>query len=129
MKHVDLFNDFLKDAVNLIYNLEPATLTMTRSFLIILSIMIVGTAYQVSCLTGIVRAGGATHFVLVNDLIWVWCVVIPSASLAAFVFHASPVVVFALLKCDQIFKCFVAVIKVNRFRWIKNLTYEKAKQH
>lgn len=116
----------VKDAIRLVYDLAPETMDMTRSFLIVLSIMIVGTAYQVSCLTGIVRAGGATHFVLVNDLIWVWCVLIPSASLAAFVFHASPVVVFALLKCDQILKCFVAVIKVNRFRWIKNLTYEKA---
>ena len=115
----------VKDAIGLIYNLAPETLAMTRNFLIILSIMIIGTAYQVSCLTGIVRAGGATHFVLFNDLIFVWCVVIPSASLAAFVFHASPVVVFALLKCDQILKCFVAVIKVNRFRWIKNLTYDK----
>lgn len=116
----------VKDAIRLVYDLAPETMIMTRSFLIVLSIMIIGTAYQVSCLTGIVRAGGATHFVLINDLIWVWCVLIPSASLAAFVFHASPVVVFALLKCDQILKCFVAVIKVNRFRWIKNLTYEKA---
>jgi Na+-driven multidrug efflux pump len=87
--------------------------------------MIVGTAYQMSCLTGIVRAGGATHFVLVNDLIHIWGFVIPAASLAAFVFSASPVVVFALLKSDQILKCIVAFIKVNRFRWVKNLTVDQ----
>ena len=29
---------------------------------------------------------------------------------------------FACLKCDQIFKCFVAVVKINRFNWMKNLT-------
>jgi hypothetical protein len=46
----------------------------------------------------------------------------PSAFSPAFVFEASPVVVFAILKADQILKCGVAVVKVNRFRWIKNLT-------
>ena len=71
------------------------------------------------------RAGGATHFVLVNDLIWILGFVIPAATLAAFVFHAPPVMVFALLKSDQVLKCFVAIVKVNRFRWIKNLTLDK----
>ena len=111
--------------VPLIYDLEPETLAMVRSFILVLSVMVVGTAYQMSSLTGIVRAGGATHFVLVNDLIHIWGFVIPAASLAAFVFHASPVVVFALLKSDQLLKCIVAAIKVNRFRWVRNLTEDK----
>lgn len=93
-------------------------------FMTVLSVTIVGTAYQMSVLTGIVRAGGATHFVLINDLIFVWLVVIPSALLSAFVFHFPPVVTFACLKCDQILKCFVAVVKVNRYNWMKKLTRE-----
>ena len=108
--------------LGLFYNLEPETLKLTVSLLTVLSVTIVGTSYQMSSLTGIVRAGGATHFVLINDLIFVWCVVIPSALLAAFVFEASPAVVYACLKSDQILKCLVAAVKVNRFRWIKNLT-------
>jgi len=31
-------------------------------------------------------------------------------------------VVFACLKCDQILKCFVAVVKINSFNWMKKLT-------
>ncbi len=116
---------FVRHLVGAIYELEPETLEMTLRFLLVLSVMIVGTSYQVSCLVGIVRSGGATHFVLVNDLIFVWGVVIPSAVLAAFVFGASPVIVFACLKSDQILKCAVAVVKVNRFRWIKNLTLDE----
>lgn len=115
-----------KELVPLIYTqMSAETLKMTLSMLTVLSVTIVGTAYQMSALTGIVRAGGATHFVLVNDLIFVWLIVIPSAALAAFYFHASPVVVFACLKSDQILKCLVAVVKVNRYRWIKNLTHNR----
>ena len=105
-------------------DMTPETIKMATQLLTVLSITMVGTAYQMSTLTGIVRAGGATHFVFVNDMIFVWGVVIPSALLAAFVFHAQPWVVYACLKCDQILKCIVAVIKVNRYKWIKQLTRE-----
>ena len=98
------------------------TLQITNQLIIVLSVMVLGTAYQVSCLTGIVRAGGCTHFVFVNDTIFIWCVLIPSGLLAAFVFDAPACVVFACLKSDQILKCIVAAVKVNRFKWIKNIT-------
>lgn len=112
------------DYILTLYNLTPETLIMAKQFLVVLAVMIVGTSYQMSVLTGIVRAGGSIYFVLINDLIFVWIVVLPSAYLAAFVFNAHPVIVFMCLKCDQILKCFVAVVKVHRFDWIKNLTQE-----
>ena len=109
--------------IPLVYRgIEPQTVRLSQQLLRVLSVTVIGTAYQMSALTGIVRAGGATRFVLVNDMIFVWLVVIPSAMLAAFVFHAPTWVVFACLKCDQILKCAVAVVKVNRFNWIRNLT-------
>lgn len=116
-----------KDYVLRLYNISDDTIIMAKQFLTVLSVTMVGTSYQMSSLTGIVRPGGAIYFVLINDLIHVWLVVIPSALLAAFVFHFPPVVVFACLKCDQILKCFVAVVKVNRFKWIKNLTRHSEK--
>lgn len=112
----------VREPVLSLYNLTPEAREMTMRMMAVLSVTIVGTAYQMSVLTGIVRAGGATHFVLVNDLIHIWGFVIPSSLLAAFVFRLDPVVVFAILKSDQILKCIVAVITVNRFKWIRNLT-------
>ncbi len=117
----------VREPVLLLYNLSPEAKDMALRMMTVLSVTIIGTAYQMSTLTGIVRAGGATHFVLINDLIHIWGFVIPSSLLAAFVFHADPVVVFAFLKSDQILKCIVAFIKVNRFKWIRNLTHETVK--
>jgi len=117
----------IKDYILLLYNISEDTVIMAKQFLTVLSVTIIGTSYQMSSLTGIVRAGGSVYFVLINDLIFVWLIVIPSALIAAFVFHAPPVVVFACLKCDQILKCGVAVVKVNRFKWMKNLTRENIK--
>jgi len=115
-----------RDYIMLLYNVSEDTAVLAKKLMTVLSVTMIGTSYQMSSLTGIVRAGGSVYFVLINDLIFVWLIVIPSAMIAAFVLHASPVVVFACLKCDQILKCAVAVVKVNRFKWIKNLTREPA---
>ena len=50
-----------------------------------------------------------------------WCLVLPASAAAAFALQLPPAAVFVCLKSDQILKCFVAVVKVNRFRWIRSL--------
>ena len=73
---------------------------------------------------GLVKSGGDISFVFKNDAIFVFLVVLPSAVIA-FLLGAPPWVVFACLKCDHILKCFVAVVKINRFNWMKNLTRDR----
>ena len=85
---------------------------------------IIGTCYQACCLGSLVKAGGDTSFVFKNDTCFVFLVVLPSALIARAL--GAPIwAVFLCLKCDQILKCIVAVIKVNRFRWIRELTTER----
>lgn len=113
-----------KDFIISLYSITPETEVLARQFIGILSVTVIGTSYQVACLTGIVTGGGDTRFVLINDLIHQWLIVIPAAFLSAFVFHAPIWVTFLCLKSDQILKCFVAVVKVNRYRFIRVLTRE-----
>jgi Na+-driven multidrug efflux pump len=105
-------------------NISAEAHAYALQFLLVFSVTLIGTSYQMSVLGGIVKAGGATSFVLINDLIHVCLIVIPSALLSAFVFHFPPVVTFACLKSDQVLKCVVAVIKLNRWDWMKKLTRE-----
>ncbi|MBR3692059.1 MAG: MATE family efflux transporter [Clostridia bacterium] len=102
-------------------NLSAEAERLSLAFISILAVTSVGTAYQMPCLTGIVRSGGDTGFVLKNDFIFMWLIVLPSAAAAAFIFELSPVIVFICLKADQILKCFVAVIKINRYNWLRRI--------
>ncbi|MBQ7847869.1 MAG: MATE family efflux transporter, partial [Clostridia bacterium] len=97
----------------------------SAQFISVLSVTLIGTCYQASGLFGLVKSGGDVSFVFKNDAIFVFLVVLPSALIASYV-GAPAWVVFACLKCDQILKCFVAVIKINRFDWMKNLTKGEA---
>jgi Na+-driven multidrug efflux pump len=106
------------------YNAAPQTVDITNQFIWVLCITVIGTAYEVPCLCGIVSGGGETSFVLKNDIIFMWLIVLPLSFLSAFVFKFPVVVTFACLKADQVLKCAVAVVKVNKFNWIKKATRE-----
>lgn len=117
----------LREVVLAAYQVSPEALAMGRSFMTVLSITVIGTSYQCGCLTGIVRGGGNTKFVLYNDLIFQWCIVLPVSILAAFVWNWSPVWVFFCLKSDQLTKCLVAIWQVNSYHWVKKVARDDAK--
>ncbi len=116
--------NLIKAPIISLYNITEQTQKLAYQFLTLFSFIFIGTCYQGFSLSSLVKAGGDTKFVFINDSIFVWGIVIPSALLARFVFDAPPWVVFLCLKSDEILKCPVAFIKINRFRWIKNLTRE-----
>lgn len=87
----------------------------------VLAVTTIGTCYQYPCLFGLVKSGGDVRFVMVNDTVFVFFVVIPAAVIASLC-GASPVVVFACLKADQVLKCIPAFFKIRRYDWMKNLT-------
>lgn len=104
------------------YNASPETIDITNQFIWVLCVTIIGTAYEAPCLCGIVSGGGETSFVLKNDIIFMWLIVLPLSALSAFVFKFPVVVTFACLKADQVLKCVVAFFKVNSFNWVKTVT-------
>lgn len=104
------------------YAISDEAKSLANGFLLVLSVTGIGTAYQMPTNTGIVRGGGDAKYVLRMDLISIWCIVLPVSFLAAFVFKWHPVAVIACLNADQVFKCIPAIIKVNRYNWMKKLT-------
>ena len=114
-----------KELFLMMYQGISAEATATaRLLMTVLSCTIIGTCYEACCLGSLVKAGGDTSFVFKNDTIFVFCVVLPSALIASRL--GAPIwVVFLCLKSDQVLKCIVAAIKVNRFRWIRELATEK----
>ena len=110
-------------------DLSAETAQMALDFLAVLCVTGFGTAYQMPVATGIIRGGGDAKFVLFNDLISIWGIVLPVSFLAAFVFKWPPVAVIACLNADQVFKCGAAFIKVNRYKWMKKLTRATAEEN
>ena len=75
------------DAILSLYNVADETRDLAKAFIYILSVTIVGSCYEAPALCGIVSGGGDTKFVLFNDLIFMWGIVLPLSFLSAFVWH------------------------------------------
>ncbi len=116
-----VFLFLVKDFILSFYDISEEATELSTRFLLILCITVIGTSYQMSCLTGIVVSGGDTTFIMKNDFIFMWLIVLPMAAIFAFVLKLPPEFVFLALKSDQILKCPVAIIKTNRYTWLKKL--------
>lgn len=116
---------FLRAPVLSLYpKLSSEAHTLANLFLLVLCVTGFGTAYEMPSLCGIVRSGGDSRFVFINDLISIFGITLPLSFCAAFVFHWHPAVVVLCLNSDQIFKCGAAFIKTNRYTWLRKLTRE-----
>lgn len=113
---------FLRAPFLSLYDLQPETMEMTNTFLLIFCVVVLGMSYQMPTNNGIIRGGGNAMFVVKMDLISIWMIVIPLSFFMAFVVKASPVVVFCCLNADQIFKCIPAFLEANYGNWIRRLT-------
>ena len=111
----------IRDPFIAFYNITAESADFSRQFINVLRVTCIGTCYQAGSLFGIVKSGGDVSFVFKNDTFFVFCIVIPSGIIAA-VLGASPWIVYACLKCDQILKCIPAFIKIQKHNWMKNLT-------
>ncbi|MDD4189539.1 MAG: MATE family efflux transporter [Eubacteriales bacterium] len=107
-----------------LYKISSDTRVLADQFMIILSFVFIGMAYQMPVSLGIIRGGGDSKFVLQLEIISTWLILVPLTALAAFVFHWSPAVVVLCMNSDQLYKCIPVFIRVNSFKWIKKLTRE-----
>lgn len=105
-----------------LYSFSDEARGLARTFINILCIVMVGMCYQMPTMSGVIKGGGDTKFIMAVDLISIWGIVIPLSLFVAFVLNASPVVVVICLNLDQLFKCIPVSIKVNFGHWCKKLT-------
>lgn len=115
---------FSREAIIAMYSVSPEAKELACSFLGILSVTNLGSCYEWPVEGGIIAGGGNTKYQALVDNLFMWVFTIPTAAISAFVFDASPIVVFCFLKADQLLKCIPNSIVCNRYRWVRSLTRE-----
>lgn len=95
---------------------------LSMQFMVVMAVTTVGTAYQMACDNGIIRGGGDTAFSARMNLFSMWLIVVPFSAMAAFWWNCAPVVVFFLLKWDQLYKIIPVTIRLHSWKWVKSVT-------
>ncbi|MDO5327863.1 MAG: MATE family efflux transporter [Clostridia bacterium] len=105
-----------------LYHLNDETFALAVQMIGICAVTLIGTSYHASCFVGINRGAGDSRFVMIVDMICGWLVVLPTAALAAFVFHWPLAWIYFCTRIDQCFKWIIAFLRLRGNKWIKNVT-------
>ena len=107
-----------------LYDVSGDVREQALAFLTVIGIGVLGTCYQSATMLGLIKSGGDVSFILKTDLVMVFLIIIPLGIISSRL-SLPPWAVFAFLKIDQLLKCPVAALKVNRSNWIRNLAKGK----
>lgn len=104
------------------YNLEPESLAYAKQFMTVIACIWPFSLLEMVGMIAILRAGGDGKTGFYSDIVIMWMICIPLASLAAFVWHLPPVFVIAIVKMMIVLEAIVGIIRVMSWKWIRDLT-------
>jgi len=91
----------------------------------VMSYFVIAQAFNTTMVCGIFRSGGDTRFGLYMDVLSMWGFSILLGWIAAFVFHESVQVVYAILLSDEVIKAPISVWRYRKYKWLNDVTRAK----
>ena len=79
-------------------------------------------SFDITNITGVLRAGGDVRAATLIDLTPLWCVAVPTAALAALVLDAPMIWVCLGIYSENIVKMPLGVLRLRSRKWINDVT-------
>lgn len=90
--------------------------------MLILSVYMIGRCVNTVTINGVLDGGGDTLFDMYSLVVTMWLIAIPLALAGAFLFHWSPLAVYACTCLDEVGKIPWVMIRFRKYKWVQNLT-------
>ncbi len=90
--------------------------------MVIMSFYMIGRCVNTVTINGVLDGGGDTIFDLYSLIVCMWLIAIPLALCGAFVFHWSPLLVYACTCLDEVGKIPWVMARLRKYKWVKDLT-------
>ena len=101
--------------------ISPETYNLANSYMLIQSVVLLLTSYQMSVNAGVIRGGGDARFILYLDTFTV-LVFMPLSWFGGLVWGWPAIAVIICMNADQFTKCIPAFFYVNSYKWVRKLT-------
>ena len=99
-----------------------------RSYLtgmmVIMAFYMIGRCVNTVSINGVLDGGGDTVFDLYSLAVCMWGIAIPLALLGAFVFHWPVLAVYSCTCLDEVGKIPWVMIRLRKYKWVRDLTRE-----
>lgn len=112
----------LSKLLPIFFNVSPEIIETASKMLVVLMCAYPFNAFCMNWVVGVCRAGGDTVFSAVWELVTLWLISIPLASVAAFVFKLPPVLIYLCLQSESFVKAILGLIRVLSGKWLHDVT-------
>ncbi len=90
--------------------------------MVIMAVYMIGRCVNTVTINGVLDGGGDTLFDMYSLIVCMWLMAIPLALAGAFVFHWSPLVVYACTCLDEVGKIPWVMARFGKYKWVQDLT-------
>lgn len=123
-----LFIIVLAPVVILPFKIEGTTAALAIKTIRIMGTMMAFRSFNITLVTGVLRAGGDTRYCLMLDTLGVWFVALPLGAIVGLVLGLSVEWVFLAFMSEEVFKFIVGLLRFRSGKWINVLTDEESKE-
>ncbi|MCF0127178.1 MAG: hypothetical protein HUJ70_01355 [Pseudobutyrivibrio sp.] len=111
----------LKKPIIGLYNITDETRVLANELMNAVAVVVIFQTQNSLLTKGLLRGGGDTRFLMVADILFLWCVSIPLGALAGIVWHWPGYMIFICLKLDQFIKAVWCLFRLKSRKWIKRI--------
>ncbi len=104
------------------FNIDSETTLMTIRTIRVMGLAVGIRSYNITMITGVLRAGGDTRYCLMLDTVGVWLVALPLGYLAGLVWGLPVYWVYFIFIAEDFFKIVVGTLRFRSKKWINVLT-------
>ncbi|MCQ2787274.1 MAG: hypothetical protein MJ199_02615, partial [Bacilli bacterium] len=110
------------------FTTAPETLEVAGDFLwkvfLIRLIIMIPRSYNCGYVNGLFSIGGDTLYIMLSDGLTAWLTIVPLAYIGLN-FNWDPLLIYALIQCEEIFKFPINVWRYKQKKWAFNVTKKK----
>ena len=112
----------IKDSLVNYYNVSPLVKFYTSNIILVMALINWAKATNIIFLSGIMKGGGDTRFIMLVDIFGVWFIGVPIGFIAAFVFGLPVYLVLNFIVIEEVVKMIIAYKRFYSKKWIKDVT-------
>lgn len=111
----------VKSPIISLYNITQETNALAHQLMDAVGFIVIFQALNSILTKGVLRGGGDTKFLMVADILFLWCASIPLGAVAGLILHLPAFWIYFFLKVDQFIKAFWCMFRLKSRKWIKTI--------
>ena len=117
-----LLPTFFRPVLFPLFKLAPGAVEAATCLSVVYAVFMPMRAFDITNITGVLRAGGDGKTAVLIDTLPLWLVAIPLMAVSGLVLHAPTWIVCIAMQAENVCKCPIGLVRFHSKKWINDIT-------